>query len=140
MPTIRTTFDPTREITVDDSEYAYLLRMGLIYTGEPVDPTPPPYSGPPLPPGAELPDDVGTTVNVYLTNAPTKLITVTIPEYYDLVAQGLVLRTESGPPISHPGFVPGVPETVLSHVYAESPHPAYDDMPSLRLIFENGIV
>lgn len=26
------------------------------------------------------------------------------------------------------------------HVNSETPHPAYDDMPSLELIFENGLI
>lgn len=34
MPTIRTTLEPWREIVVSDAEYLYLLRQGLIYTGE----------------------------------------------------------------------------------------------------------
>jgi len=27
-----------------------------------------------------------------------------------------------------------------AHVVDDSPHPAYDDLPSLRLLFENGII
>lgn len=32
------------------------------------------------------------------------------------------------------------PESLAAHIAAESPHPAYDDMPSLTLQFENGLI
>lgn len=147
MPQVRTTFEPGKVITVDDLEYAALLRQGLIYTGAPpADPPPPP-----VPVGgtdaatlaallAALPDDEGT-INVRTTIHPTKLITVTVTEYYDLVLQGLVHSTESGGPISEVGYLTGSGRRDLdSHVYAEAPHPVYDEMPSLTLIFENRIV
>lgn len=44
MPTIRTTQEPWKTITVSDEEYAFLARSGLIYTGTP--PTAPPTFSP----------------------------------------------------------------------------------------------
>lgn len=43
------------------------------------------------------------------------------------------------------GGVPGPPGTdgtvlVSNHVVDPDPHPAYDDMPTLTLLFENGLV
>jgi hypothetical protein len=136
MPTIRTTFEPWREITVSDAEFDYLQRYGLIYTGPipPVTPTPPPIT---VPPDGYL---TTGTVNVYLTTDPDQLVTVTFLEYFDLYRQGLIAGTEAGGPIAYPGYTPGVPRTLESHIHADEPHPAYDDMPSLRLIFENGLV
>lgn len=38
-------------------------------------------------------------------------------------------------------FVQDVVDTSLAvHVADETPHPAYDDLPSLRLLFENGLI
>jgi len=33
-----------------------------------------------------------------------------------------------------------IEEAVDNHVNDSEPHPAYDDMPTLRLIFENGLI
>lgn len=33
-----------------------------------------------------------------------------------------------------------IDDTVEVHVQAVEPHPAYDDLPSLRLLFENGLI
>ncbi len=33
-----------------------------------------------------------------------------------------------------------VEEEVSAHVADPTPHPAYDDLPSLRLLFENGLI
>jgi hypothetical protein len=30
--------------------------------------------------------------------------------------------------------------SIATHVQAAEPHPAYDEMPSLRLVFENGLI
>ncbi len=44
-----------------------------------------------------------------------------------------------------PYFVPGIgsggnPETLSEHVYSETPHPVYDNGPSLFLLYENAKV
>lgn len=44
MPTIRTTLEPWREITVSDAEYLRLLEQGLVYTGETPPPPPPAFN------------------------------------------------------------------------------------------------
>lgn len=31
-------------------------------------------------------------------------------------------------------------EVLVQHVSSDNPHPAYDDLPSLSLLFENGLV
>jgi len=56
-------------------------------------------------------------------------------------------------PVSGPTGPPGAPgdlssaelqgiidATLMVHVDEPEPHPAYDDMPTLRLIFENGLI
>ncbi len=40
MPIVRTTLEPWRDILVSDTEYLALLRVGLIYDGEPINPPP----------------------------------------------------------------------------------------------------
>lgn len=45
MPTIRTTFEPWREIFVSEDEYLRLLRAGLIFTGA-TPPAPPAFTDP----------------------------------------------------------------------------------------------
>jgi hypothetical protein len=42
-----------------------------------------------------------------------------------------------GPP-GPPG--PDTAEAIEDHIYAAEPHPVYDDMATLRLIFENGLI
>lgn len=50
----------------------------------------------------------------------------------DHVAEGLTVAPE---------MVEGAVEVVLeTHVQAPEPHPAYDDIPNLTLIFENGLI
>lgn len=44
MPTIRLTFEPWREITVGDTEYLALLRLGLVYTDASPPPPPPNFT------------------------------------------------------------------------------------------------
>lgn len=40
-----------------------------------------------------------------------------------------------------PGDVQNLIDTALGgHVQDDEPHPAYDDLPSLRLLFENGLI
>lgn len=68
-----------------------------------------------------------------------------------------VIIPPSSTPISVPGRTPTTILTVdimtegepveavseaefLAHVQASEPHPAYDDIPSLTLLFENGLV
>jgi hypothetical protein len=41
---------------------------------------------------------------------------------------------------SRPYADASVLSSLEAHVDSETPHPAYDDMPSLTLIFENGLV
>lgn len=56
-------------------------------------------------------------------------------------ASGQVTVVNSGPP--GPRGAPGAygGEVALqSHVDSSSPHPAYDDIPSLTLLFENGLI
>lgn len=56
-----------------------------------------------------------------------------------------------GEPTVTPVYVPGsgtdmvavqvmIDAAVAEHVQADLPHPAYDDLPSLRVLFENGLV
>jgi hypothetical protein len=53
---------------------------------------------------------------------------------------------EATAPTTIPGVVPAVAiqemidTTVQEHVLDPAPHPAYDTIPSLRLLFENGLV
>ncbi|UYL87129.1 hypothetical protein QEH40_gp08 [Microbacterium phage OscarSo] len=44
MPAIRTTLEPSKVIDVSDAEYAFLARMGLIYTGTEPPLAPPSFS------------------------------------------------------------------------------------------------
>lgn len=40
-----------------------------------------------------------------------------------------------------PGAVQGlIDDSIAAHVQADLPHPAYDDLPSLTILFENGLV
>lgn len=47
-----------------------------------------------------------------------------------------------GPPGPRGPEGPGgvTPEDLEEHISGEAPHPAYDDIPSLAIIFENGLV
>jgi len=53
-------------------------------------------------------------------------------------------RTKIGNGVDHWVDLPytdeGVLEELSSHINNETPHPAYDDMQSLTLLFENGLV
>lgn len=44
-----------------------------------------------------------------------------------------------GPP-GPPGSSSGTTVDLQEHIIAPEPHPAYDDMQSLRLLFENGLI
>ena len=90
--------------------------------------------------GFELAD--GTTVTV----APPSLPAVTTAPP---AAPSVVVLPVTGP--AGPQGTPGdandltVVETMIEgavqvHVVTPEPHPAYDDLPSLRLLFENGLV
>lgn len=44
-------------------------------------------------------------------------------------------------PAGPPGEFAGTPvETFQAHVDSQNPHPAYDDLASLTLLFENGLI
>lgn len=49
---------------------------------------------------------------------------------------------EPGPPggISESAAQDMIDTSIGVHVAAPEPHPAYDDLPSIRLIFENGLI
>jgi hypothetical protein len=55
----------------------------------------------------------------------------------DIVTRGRLSPTELEALVSR---IAGTGASLQNHVNAETPHPAYDDIPSMRLIFENGIV
>lgn len=51
--------------------------------------------------------------------------------------------TELIAPAPSPGFSPGYPVTqqqLLDHINSPTPHPVYDEIPSLTLLFENRLV
>lgn len=63
---------------------------------------------------------------VIVAPAPQEFF-VTFPE--PPVAQVIVSPTD-----------PLAQAALLSHINSETPHPAYDDLPSMTLLFENGIL
>lgn len=81
MPLARTTFQPNVVVDMSQSEYDYLLALGLIY-----------FEGDPVP-------DPVATINVRTTFEPTELVTVSMAEYFDLLTQGLIYSVEGGDPI-----------------------------------------
>ena len=97
-------------------------------TWQPIDP-----SEPPPPTFPEEPDPTTTP------DAPSPVI---FPEggTWGQVAN---LRGPAGPPgetVVVGGTTPGyVNEQITAHAIDPTPHPAYDDMPDLSLLFENGL-
>lgn len=81
----------------------------------------------------------GTVVRV----APPALPTVTVapPSSSSVVVPVQGPPGPTGPTGGDPAVVQGMIDTaVQTHVVAPEPHPAYDDIPSLVLLFENRLV
>lgn len=93
------------------------------------------------------------------TGTPTSELTVKMSSTGDVLAEGTAAVATSpavqfGEPIPGPRGIQGEqgiqgpvgppgPDTVEAlavHIDDETPHPAYDDLPSLVLIFNNGLV
>lgn len=62
----------------------------------------------------------------------------------ELVTELDTNRTKIGDGINHWDMLPYTDDPVLqaidNHINSETPHPAYDDIPSLEIIFENGLI
>lgn len=71
---------------------------------------------------SELIEVVGTAVTIEVVGGPAEVVTV----------------VEQGPQGRDGDAATG--EALDGHIADTTPHPAYDDLPALTLIFENGLV
>jgi hypothetical protein len=78
---------------------------------------------------------VADSVIVVAPDAPAVVEVVTPPAAPLVVEVNAAIPGPPGPPGS--GNDGGL---LATHIADETPHPAYDDLPSLKLLFENGLV
>jgi len=60
---------------------------------------------------------------------------VVTPLRQPVKVEGTPLRSRATPLVVTPDQL-----ALINHVESNAPHPAYDDLPSLTLLFENGLV
>lgn len=79
----------------------------------------------------------GVPATVEVVASPVEVVTVDrVETVVEVTAVPSVVVEVSGQPL-----VTGLGTAALvSHVNSLTPHPTYDDLPSLALIFENGII